>query len=404
MDAKKLSSHHEVGINVNAGSRTMRSEQCVLRFADRETFFHLCHSVGLLRKYLFEANSISEFSKDAQSLERLFFSPRENSTAAVRIHMSHYAESIVSGYSCNHNLNSAFVGMVKKSNKIKDGNPETYPEYYIPVDEGVLRVRGKVKTNLIPIAFYCDHVIIYFDDKGFARSISRPTSGNAWFKMEGELFRQGFLEGMHLDWYKSNYLKTVTVDDVTWKFTKGETVVLPDRVAGEEIERSIGQLIVAKNVDTKEKRVVPTISGLVKVMYQAILSIKEGGGEYPQELLSDVKNIQHVEAKRILMNIIGLEKFLTNAETLDMDVDSRIHRALVLDKDDNQKYLVCHDGSTEKQYVLPVPDRTIDRTDVATCAEAAAALSALSLPTMLPWKARRKIARIANSDDFVAES
>lgn len=394
---------YEIFTNVNKLPDLGRKEGCVLKYTSTEELHRLAETFTRLRGYLFEDKPFGSLISACDSFGQLF-TPRDNSTFPISIRIDSYSEGVIRSHTGEHCLNSPFIALVRKGGKIKNNVPETYPEYIIPTEGGVLRVRGPHRGNMIPLSFVSSDVVINFDARGVAKEIYRPPHGTFFLKVDGELFRSGHLDGMGMEWYISNCLKSLTIGDQTWKFTRGDKVTLQDRVAGAPFERVIGSLFVAKNIKTKERRIVPTLAGVVSVIHRNLMLIKEANGEYPPELLKDIKGLQHVEARRILMNMVGMEKFLTNAKTLDIDIDKKIHRALVLDLDDNQKYLICHDGSTEKQYVLSVPDVTMDRTEITTCAEASATLSALSVDVRLPWQVRNTIMEIANSDEFVAES
>lgn len=393
-----------VYINVNRNPVVIeRSDGCVLRFTNHRELHYLAEILTSLRGYLFDDAPFKSLIPNCFAFDQ-FFTPRENSTFPVSVSINSYSEGVVQSPHGEYLLNSPCTALVHKGGKIKNNEPATHPEYIIPVEDGVLQVRGVSRKDMSPVSFMSKDVVINFGERGVAQEIYRPPHGTFFLKVTGELFRSGQLDGMDMEWYSSNYLKSLTVGDRTWKITRGDEVTLPDRVAGEPFQRPIGTLFIAKDIKTKERRIIPTLAGVVSVIHRNLTLIQEAEGEYPLELLKDIKGLRHVEAKRILMNMVGVEKFLLNAKTLDIDIDKKIHRALVLDLDDNQKYLVCHDGSTEKQYVLSVPDTTMGQNEITTCAEAGATLSALSVDNFLPRQVRNTIINIANSDEFVAES
>jgi len=92
--------------------------------------------------------------------------------------------------------------------------------------------------------------------------------------------------------------------------------------------------------------------------------------EEPEKITIDSINKEaNAETKRIMMDIFGIEKYLTESGVTYLDMDAGLNiegsapRFLV---EDNQKlkWLIGSDGSTKRTYFMPVPD------EVTTCKQA----------------------------------
>ena len=101
--------------------------------------------------------------------------------------------------------------------------------------------------------------------------------------------------------------------------------------------------------------------------------------EHPELITTaDIEKEDNAEIKRIMMDRMGISKYLedTKAKIVDMDStfvskqnDNRyVPRVLMVDKD-SRKFLVGTDGSTNRVYYMQVPN------NVKTCSEAASALA-----------------------------
>lgn len=333
----------DIHLNVDTPPLISGNTDCVLSYTDQDRLDGLKSIFESLRSYLFEDAPIGKFVKQCRDIGTLF-SPRDNSTFRLRVQISDFAESTFKAGSSTKNLNSVHIARCAKDPDVTDPfsvlelneklvstkkKPNELVSFVIPVENGgVLKTEGFWASSTHPTAYLSEDLIILFSNRGVAHRIITPSSGDLDLSVEGELFRSGRYKDMSIEWYLSNSVKDLTVGDQTWRVTKSDAVVLPDKVAGEDTPRMIGYLFVAKNIETKERRVIPNIAGIVSVLYRNVIKIKEEGSDFPEQMLVDIKSLDHVEAKRILMNTVGTEKFLLNAETLDVDIDSRIHRAL----------------------------------------------------------------------------
>lgn len=206
--------------------------------------------------------------------------------------------------------------------------------------------------------------ILLFDEGVITRYISADLATNVEYDCGYPL--SGVIDGKPVEWYSDGRLKRHGEDLYTRK-----AYYLADKVGGEFVRRRIGwqQYCNGQPVDSGDAD--GRIIAETKAAESAIAA--NDGAEPPPELLAQVQTLGHMEARRILMTRLGMHHYLKDADVVDMDTDGAIARALVR-SNRLGTFLICHDGSTGRQYSLQVDHWT------KSCKDASLRLASAASP------------------------